>query len=472
MQNEETLENVGSNPTAPTIFPSQDGKTGIGDTKTTQITAESVEEQMRFPKRIRHRGQVLATIYGKSKAYPAYRLVWRVTGKRRMERFATYSKAKAAAEALVKELAKGSQVTALTPRQATDALAAIERLQTYFQQTGRRVSILAAVSEFAEASTNAHGRNLREIVAAYLNTVATVKRKDVAEAVEEFILADEPRTKAGEGQRAQLSSEYARIRGLRLRRFAKSFPGHAVCDLSKEHLDGFINALDKSGAKSRNHHRAGIKQFLQWCIRKDYLPATHRMNEADAMRPEHANTGATAFYTPDEFRALLETAPEPLRAMIAIGGLAGLRTAEILRLTWEEIFRVPGHIEITAGKAKTRQRRLVEVCPALAAWLEDSRKLTGKLWQGTERFFHKGCAEVCDRAGVPRKPNGLRHSYCSHHFALHANENLTAAQAGTSPAMVHQHYKGLATRTEGEKWFAVSPSKAANVIPLPAAKKV
>jgi integrase len=226
--------------------------------------------------------------------------------------------------------------------------------------------------------------------------------------------------------------------------------------------------MDEAGAKSRNHHRAGIKQFLQWCIRKDYLPATHRMNEADAMRPEHANTGATAFYTPDEFRALLETAQEPLRPMIAIGGFAGLRTAEILRLTWEDVFRVPGHIEITAGKAKTRQRRLVEVCPALESWLQPCRTLSGRLWQGTERFFHKGCAEVCDRAEVPRKKNGLRHSFCSHHFALHANENLTAAQAGTSPAMVHQHYKGLATKNEGEAWFNVQPGRAANVIPLAA----
>jgi integrase len=195
------------------------------------------------------------------------------------------------------------------------------------------------------------------------------------------------------------------------------------------------------------------------------------MNEADAMGPEHANTGATDFYTPDEFRALLEMAQEPLRAMIAIGGLAGLRTAEILRLTWEDVFRVPGHIEITAGKSKTRSRRLVEVCPALESWLQPCRALTGKLWQGTERFFHKGCAEICDRAEVPRKKNGLRHSFCSFHFALHGNENLTAQQAGNSPSMVHQSYKGLATKAEGEAWFNVQPGRAANIIALSATAK-
>ena len=97
---------MGSNPTPSANFPSKDGNLGGCDTETTQKTPQSGEEQMRFPKRIRHRGQVLATLYGKSKAYPAYRLAWRVTGKRRMERFQTYSEAKRRADALVKNWRK------------------------------------------------------------------------------------------------------------------------------------------------------------------------------------------------------------------------------------------------------------------------------------------------------------------------------------------------------------------------------
>jgi hypothetical protein len=48
--------------------------------KTTQETPDSETDNLRFPKCIRHRGQVLATIYGKSKSYPAYRFAWRVAG--------------------------------------------------------------------------------------------------------------------------------------------------------------------------------------------------------------------------------------------------------------------------------------------------------------------------------------------------------------------------------------------------------
>jgi hypothetical protein len=72
-------------------------------------------------------------------------------------------------------------------------------------------------------------------------------------------------------------------------------------------------------------------------------------------------------------------------------------------------------------------------------------------------------------AAVERNPNGLRHASCKYHFAAHANEKLTAQQAGNSPAMIHAHYKGLATEAEAAKWFAVKPAKSAkNVIRLPA----
>ena len=98
------------------------------------------------------------------------------------------------------------------------------------------------------------------------------------------------------------------------------------------------------------------------------------------MRSERAaNNGEVEFYTPNELRALLEVADGPMRAIIALGGLAGLRTAELLRLTWDDVRHVRGHIEVTAGKAKTRQRRLVEIVPALAQWLAPYSEFTGRI---------------------------------------------------------------------------------------------
>ena len=70
-----------------------------------------------------------------------------------------------------------------------------------------------------------NGRTLPEAIDGYLANVASVKRKDIAEAVEEFIKANEPLTKASNGQRAQLSAKYAYNRAIMLRRFAKALAG-------------------------------------------------------------------------------------------------------------------------------------------------------------------------------------------------------------------------------------------------------
>jgi integrase len=363
----------------------------------------------------------------------------------------------------------------LHPAQARDALAALERLTDFYRATGRRVSLLAAVSEFVEASGKLGGRTMGEAVEGYMRTVASVKRKDIKEAVAEFLLADATRTHAADGQRAQMSGKYAYNRKLQLNRFADTFQSTAISELSKEHLDKFIGSLDDFSAKSRNHYRAAVRQFLQWAVRKDYLTPTHRLFEADTMRHERANTAEIKFYTPREFAPLLAAAKDdlrPLRPIIAIGGLAGLRTAELLRLDWSDVWRVPGHIEVTAGKAKTRQRRLVKICPPLAAWLKPFRTLTtGKLWTGHEITFQQHFVELCKDADVTRKTNGLRHAFCTYHFAANANENQTAQQAGNSPAQIHAHYKGLATKAEAKKWFKVGPPKSAkNVIRLRVAK--
>ncbi len=112
----------------------------------------------------------------------------------------------------------------------------------------------------------------------------------------------------------------------------------------------------------------------------------------------------------------------------------------------------------------------MEICSALAAWLEPFRTLTtGKLCTLHEITFQQHFVQLCKEADVTRKTNGLRHAFCTYHFAANANENQTAQQAGNSPAMIHSAYKGMATKAEAEKWFNVLPPKSAkNVIQLPA----
>jgi hypothetical protein len=65
----------------------------------------------------------------------------------------------------------------------------------------------------------------------YLSTGATTKRVDLSEAVEQFIGSREPKT------------------------VANTFPNHAVCDLSREHVDAYIAGHGDVSARTRNGRR-------------------------------------------------------------------------------------------------------------------------------------------------------------------------------------------------------------------------
>ena len=88
-----------------------------------------------------------------------------------------------------------------------------------------------------------------------------------------------------------------------------------------------------------------------------------------------------------------------------------------------------------------------------------------KKWPKKVKHRKKMLAKIYLRAVATVKRKDV-----SEAVAAHANENLTAKQTGNSPAMVPAHYKGLATKAEAQKWFAVRPARSASVISLPVRK--
>src|SRR5262249_13842835 len=149
------------------------------------------------------------------------------------------------------------------------------------------------------------------------------------------------------------SPVYAYNVNMWLNEFARSFPGSAVCELTKVHLNAYIRARKELSAKSRNDRRAVLKMFLEWCVCQDYLESSHRLFEATDLKREKVDLADTDYYRPAELQALLEAADDEIRPLIALTGLAGLRVEELMRSEWADVWRVPGHIEIRAVKSKT-----------------------------------------------------------------------------------------------------------------------
>lgn len=397
-----------------------------------------------------------------------------------MTSFATYSEAKAAADKLVRELASGNQASALTEAQARDALAALEILQSFHRSGGQQYSLRGAAVQLTEAVGKLKDHSLTEAIDGFLNSVVSVKRISVQEAIEQFIAFRKTKTLAAEGRRPQLSEDHWRNTGYWLREFAGTFPGNDLSDLTKQHLDTYMTKFSKAAPKTRNERRAVVKMFLAWAVEQDFLPPTHRLAEASQLKHENADVEVIECYTATELRSMLERAsraPEPPEAdyrpllpVLALAGLAGLRETEILRLDWQDVFRVPGHIEVGAIQSKTRSRRLVEICASLGQWLNPYRGRAGAIWTGTYKAFHEAFLNLRGDLNIPHRRNGLRHSFVSAHYALHGDEGKTSQQAGNSPQMVHKNYKGLLTKKAGEAWFGVKPTKAGNILSLAVAR--
>jgi integrase len=425
---------------------------------------------VKFPKKIKHRGKVLAKIY-RSSGRAGYRVSWSAGGERQLRSFSRYAGSGGAAqfaENLVKQLAAGSDAARLSHEEARETLAIRDAIESFRHSTGREISASQAIIEYLDARRRLGEHSLEAAVSGFLRTVAVVQRKPLADAVEEFNAARTARTIAKPGKRPSLNPVYVHDTERQLRAFAGVFRGLAVVDLNRDHINAAIASRDNVSPKTRNHLRATLRMFLAWCTRRDYLPATHRLLEADGLRREPLDDAEIDYYRADEVRALLEKSSGSMRAVIALQALGGLRLQEALRLTWGDVFNIPSHVEVSSSKSKTRQRRLVEICPALAAWLEPFRGMTGKVSDATLDSHTWAFINLRKSLGIPSRRNGLRHAFCTYHYAIHANENLTAQQAGNSPAMIHQHYKGLATRKEAEAWFAVQPADTANVIAFPA----
>jgi integrase len=200
------------------------------------------------------------------------------------------------------------------------------------------------------------------------------------------------------------------------------------------------------------------------------LLAENPLAEIPNFRLDRNSKGEIQILTVDELTKLLKKADQRLVPYLAIGAFAGLRDAELTRLDWSEIDLKKGLIEVTAEKAKTAQRRFVDVSENLAKWLRSYMQSAGPVAPVSSAAGHIGepsrklVYELRKSARIAAgmrtwKPNCLRHSFCSYHYAMHEDAGKAASQAGhVSPAITFKVCRERVTRQAAAQYWAISPS--------------
>src|SRR5207302_11029232 len=162
------------------------------------------------------------------------------------------------------------------------------------------------------------------------------------------------------------SSIYLKALRHYLKRLTDQLGAVAIADVTTGQIDAWLRAAN-GNATTKNNLRRNTVTLFSWAREQGYL-LLDRKTVAERAMVFAAPDTAPAIFTPEEMRKVIGACPAELLPMIVIGAFAGIRSAEIDRLEWNEILWDQGYIEVKAKKAKTKSRRLVPLLPNLRAW--------------------------------------------------------------------------------------------------------
>ena len=248
-----------------------------------------------------------------------------------------------------------------------------------------------------------------------------------------------------------LSADYLGDLKIKFRSFAESFGERMIADITSKEISDWLRRLSV-GAVSRNTIRSRLATLFSFAKRQGY---TQRNPIADVERAKERG-GEIGILTVAETARLLECAENDTLPYWAIGAFAGLRSAEIERIDWQEIDLEAGLIEVKASKAKTASRRLVQIQPNLGEWLSPYGNHTGKVCVAGLR---KRLEADRNRAGLRKDwpQNALRHSFGSYHLAQFKDAAALALQMGNSPAIIFKHYRELVKPRDASSYWKITP---------------
>lgn len=381
--------------------------------------------------------------------YSGYYFVQTINGQRKQTRCSSLEEAKSRAKQLIEYLTKDRRESrVLSDTEYADYSAALQILRNHPNFT-----LAAVVAEWSAASKIVGEGSIVVACEAQKKTderQSGFKPSSVKSVYDEFM--------------AQLEANDASNRYLedcrsRMRRLAEAFNGY-IHNVSAKLLSDWMNGLSVSVRTRRNFRTAAVTLW-KYAKERGYLPRNLETEAELVPALSRLKSGKKdaeiGIYKPEEFAKILACSPDFLLASFAIGGFAGLRSAEVHRLVWGDIHDT--HIVVRANNAKTGSRRIVPVLPALKFWL-------GKVEKGEPkerlcaRFSHEnGLARAqslaIERAGVAPVHNGLRHSFCTYRLAEVQDAAKVALEAGNSPQMLFKHYRALATADRATDWFTI-----------------
>lgn len=386
-------------------------------------------------KRIRRRRTVV-TVQGVNirEVRPAYWMVdQQIDNRRERKAFSDLEAAKTYAEVLARKTKmEGADVFALSPKQRTDALAAL--------------AVLKSKATLEDAARFWAKHNLFEGADA-LTVDGLANRWFKALRVR--------------GCRDTTLRE----REHKMTRLAAALDNRPVQSVTKAEILAVLESWGVTGATWDGYRRAWRAAF-QFATEEGILDANPLAGVRKVQLDERMPRPFTVSATLAILRAAAEYAPIMVPTL-AVQFFAGLRPGEALGLDWSAVDFAGKQIRVLPETSKVRRSRIVELSDTLRDWLLPYRKTSGPIGITTPSAFSywmnkktlAGRRGAIGAAGVSWIQDGPRKSFASAHYAVHQDAAKLAATLGHTGGqdVLFRHYRGLMSRQDGERYFAIRP---------------
>lgn len=256
-------------------------------------------------------------------------------------------------------------------------------------------------------------------------------------------------------------------------------------EIRREDVEAWLKA-NRWAPKTHNNYLTDLRTIFAFGIGRGYLTA----NPCEGVDRKKTLDGEIRFLSVDACERLLRRAAEPkpplprfdkqgrwlpLRAgaesfqdflpLLVIGLFCGPRPdKELGGMPHTDIKLEQRLIVISAGRAKSRRRRTVDLPPNAIAWLEFARDHGGWNPQAegtiTPPNFKRRWKRLRQECGLfdDWPHDALRHTFATYEYASTQNEAALQVKMGHRNAhTLHAHYRGLTTPAEAARFWALRP---------------
>jgi integrase len=282
----------------------------------------------------------------------------------------------------------------------------------------------------------------REAIAALEQAAVPAQGRTVTDVIERFLVDAKDR-----GLRPASVSGYKS----HMRPLGRYFPGRTLGSLTAPELEAF----------TRRPNWALTTQKSTW----RYIRIL--FNSADMNPPRKTwdwpvtDEEEPEYLTPAQAQLYLDNAPKRIKAAVALGLFAGIRQAEIGKLTESNINRIDKIIRIPASVAKKRRARVLDNLPQNLWDILSTNELDKNILLTAHQDYR---AELRATHHFQWISNGPRHSFATFHVAWkgydgqrHFNLCETADILGHMNGLdlLNRHYRGLASSAQADEYFKI-----------------